>query len=430
MLIRRSILTAILMAQAAGGVAADLAAAARETLKPWSGPAVRGVDPTTLAGKAMCGYQGWFAAEGDGAGRGWYHWKGRHGFQPGSCSIDLWPDVSELEPDERFATPFRHADGRVAEVFSSQNRKTVVRHFRWMKEHGIDGVFLQRFVGEVSRPEGQRQFNTVLAHARAGAHENGRVYAMMYDLSGQSAAVVRRIVEDWTRLRTLARLTDDPAYLRHRGRPVVALWGFGFDDGRRYGPREGLELVKFFKDPERGGPCTVLLGVPTGWRTLDRDCIRDPVMLDLVRAADIVSPWTVGRFGSPDEARHHAATRWGPDLEWCRANGKDYLPVVFPGFSWHNMNPEDRLDATPRLKGRFLWTQYAELKKLGATMVYQAMFDEVDEGTAIFKCTNDVPVGKSKFVTYEGLPSDYYLKLVGRAARMIRGEIPLSEDPP
>ena len=37
--------------------------------------------------------------------------------------------------------------------------------------------------------------------------------------------------------------------------------------------------------------------------------------------------------------------------------------------------------------------------------------DEMDEGTAIFKCTNDVPVGKSRFVNYDDLPSDFYLWL-------------------
>ena len=30
------------------------------------------------------------------------------------------------------------------------------------------------------------------------------------------------------------------------------------------------------------------------------------------------------------------------------------------------------------------------------------------------------------FVTYEGLPSDFYLKATGAATRMIRGETPLS----
>ena len=61
-------------------------------------------------------------------------------------------------------------------------------------------------------------------------------------------------------------------------------------------------------------------------------------------------------------------------------------------------------------------------------MVYVAMFDEVDEGTAIFKCANDVPTGtKSQFQTMDGLPSDFYLKLVGQGGKLLRGEIPLSE---
>jgi hypothetical protein len=57
-------------------------------------------------------------------------------------------------------------------------------------------------------------------------------------------------------------------------------------------------------------------------------------------------------------------------------------------------------------------------------MIYVAMFDEVDEGTAIFKCANEVPVGTaSKFLNFEGLPSDYYLKLVGTGTKLLRGEL-------
>ena len=64
-------------------------------------------------------------------------------------------------------------------------------------------------------------------------------------------------------------------------------------------------------------------------------------------------------------------------------------------------------------------------------MIYVAMFDEVDEGTAIFKCTNDVLAGgASKFLTYEGLPSDFYLKLTGAGGKMLRGEIPFSDKVP
>ena len=51
------------------------------------------------------------------------------------------------------------------------------------------------------------------------------------------------------------------------------------------------------------------------------------------------------------------------------------------------------------------------------------MFDEIDEGTAIFKCTNDPPVGASEFKTYEGLPSDHYLWLCREGGRLLRGEL-------
>ena len=53
-------------------------------------------------------------------------------------------------------------------------------------------------------------------------------------------------------------------------------------------------------------------------------------------------------------------------------------------------------------------------------MIYQAMFDEVDEGTAIFKCTDDPPVGETHFLDFEGLPSDFYLKMVGKASGLMR----------
>ena len=94
------------------------------------------------------------------------------------------------------------------------------------------------------------------------------------------------------------------------------------------------------------------------------------------------------------------------------------------------MYPESRAKPIPRLKGEFLWKQYVEAKRAGATMIYQAMFDEMDEGTAIFKCTANPPVGASTFLTNEGLASDHYLKLVGAASRMIRGELPLSDAMP
>ena len=394
-----------------------------DTLHPYSGTATKGVDASTLTGKVVCGYQGWFACEGDGADRGWVHWTkhGRQGLVPANAKIDLWPDVSELGPKERFATGFKHPDGRPAEVFSSFNRDTVLRHFRWMREYGIDGAFVQRFAGGLRDPRFLRQNNVVLNHCREGAHLEGRCYTVMYDLSGMGVGRLSEVMDDWRELRKRAQIGNDAAYLKHRGKPLVTVWGVGFNDDRQYTLAECRDLVEFFK---KDG-CSVMLGVPTGWRDLNRDALKDSMLHEVIRLADVVSPWTVGRFGHPNDAARHGEQVVKPDIAWCTENKLDYLPVVFPGFSWHNMYGK-KLDQIPRRKGEFLWSQFQACKRAGATAAYVAMFDEVDEGTAIFKCVNDVPnEGESEFVTYEGQPSDRYLKLTGLGGKLMRGELPV-----
>ncbi|MEO6784970.1 MAG: glycoside hydrolase family 71/99-like protein [Chthoniobacteraceae bacterium] len=385
------------------------------------------VDTTSLTGKVMCGYQGWFNCEGDGAERGWVHWTKRRGpLAPGNANIDLWPDVSGLAPDERFATEFRHADGSPAEVFSSFKRATVLRHFEWMREYGIDGAFVQRFAVGVRDLKSLRQNNTVLASCREGAERSGRAFAVMYDLSGLGANRIQQVMDDWSLLRTELHVTESPAYLRHREKPLVAVWGIGFSDGRKYTLAECRELVEFL---EKDG-CTVMLGVPTHWRELKNDSVADPALHDVLKLADVVSPWTVGRYRDAAGVARHEEKFLKPDLAWCAQAKLDYLPVVFPGFSWHNMKG-DPLDAIPRRRGEFLWSQFAAAKRAGAEMFYVAMFDEVDEGTAIFKCTNDVPHAvESQFVTYEGLPSDFYLRLTGAGGKLLRGEIQIGDKLP
>ncbi len=69
------------------------------------------------------------------------------------------------------------------------------------------------------------------------------------------------------------------------------------------------------------------------------------------------------------------------------------------------------MNAIPREQGRFLWLQALEAVRAGSSAIYVAMFDEVDEATAIFKGSNNPPVGESNFITYEGLQPDHYLWL-------------------
>ena len=333
--------------------------------------------------------------------------------------------MSEYGASERFATGFKHADGSVAEVFSSHSKATVLRHFKWMRDYGIDGAFVQRFANGLRGGHRLRHKDAVLDHVREGARRAGRAYAVMYDLSGLRKGGTAVVRDDWRRVRGVA---EDAAYLKHRGRPLVAVWGIGFSDGRDYTLAECRTLVEFLK---KDG-CSVMLGVPSWWRDGARDAVDDPELRKIIALADVVSPWTVGRYQNPKQAARHAEKVWRPDLDWCREREIDFLPVVFPGFSWSNLKGTgEKLGAIPRLKGQFLWSQFVVAKRAGCEMIYVAMFDEVDEGTAIFKCTNRPPVGNGvRFLDYEGLSSDFYLRLTGAGGKLLRGELPATAPVP
>lgn len=381
------------------------------------------IDRDGLEGRVLCGYQGWFAAAGDGCGVGWRHWKRPAGSPAGGerLTIDLLPDVTDLDAAERFPLGIVDAAGRPVEVFSSGREATVRRHFRWMREYGIDGVFVQRFAVALREPATRGFHDAVLGHCRRAAAEQHRVYAVMYDLSGLAAGGTRGVIADWRNLRRAGVGTDDAALQLH-GRPLVAVWGIGFADGRAYSLAECRDLVAAL----RADGCSVLVGLPTGWRTGDRDALPDPLLREIAAAAQVVSPWTVGRYRTPDEAAGHAARDWAADLAWCRERRIGYLPVIFPGFSWRNLR-DGPLDEIPRRRGEFFERQAVEAAAIGATSVYVAMFDECDEATAIFKCA-EPPAGLAdRFVGLDGLPSDHYLKLAGAARLRLRSRAPQPE---
>ena len=374
-----------------------------------------------LKGKVVTGYQGWFGAEGDGSGLGWKHFGGKE-LGPGNCGFDLWPDLTDMAEDEKYPTRFRNADGSPAALFSSYNAKTVLRHFQWMKEYGIDGVMLQRFGGELRSPRSY-DFNTaVMQNVRRGAEEHGRAWAVMYDLSGmKKEEVLPLITEDWKRLVSRANILKDRGYLHHHDKPLVAVWGIGFNDKRAYGLAECGKLIDFLK----GEGNAVMLGIPYYWREQNRDSLADPELHAVLKKADILSPWSIGRYRGTEAVKKNLPSRLAADIAWTKENQLAYLPVIFPGFSWRNLEKgrgrDAPLNAIPREGGAFLWQQAVEAKRADAEMIYVAMFDEVDEGTAIFKASNQPPVGESEFMTYEGLPPDHYLWLTGEIGKMLRG---------
>lgn len=379
-------------------------------------------------GLVMAGYQGWFNTPDDGAGRGWRHYNGKTGFKPGSCGIDFWPDVSEYSV--LYKTDFKHAGGVSAYTFSSYDPSTVDTHFSWMKDYGIDGAFMQRFITEIKSPKGKTHFDQVLNSAMNSSNKYDRAVCLMYDLSGMKPGDENFLLNDIDLLEEKYKMktrTDHPFYLYHNGKPLVAVWGVGFNDNRKYGLNEAEKIVKGLTD--RG--YSVMIGVPTYWRTLDNDCCRDERLHALIKKCDIVLPWLVGRY---DEAGYETfKENIQKDMVWCKENNVDYVPLCYPGFSWKNMKGEDSF-YVDRNSGSFLWKQFFTVIDYGAEMIYVAMFDEIDEGTAIFRCSNRKNVPKNGRIKFDGieddLPTDFYLWLTGEAGKMLRREVNVTRNIP
>jgi len=390
------------------------------------------VDASTMTGKLLMGYQGWFGCPGDSsANSGWIHWFRSQNPVATNATVDFWPDVSELDPDELFTTSMTYPGGAPAKLYSAYNSKTVLRHFKWMRDNHLDGVFLQRFSGGLSDASTFARLNQVANNVRAGADAYRRVFAMMYDISGHPTnTLVSALTNDWLYLANTLQITNSARYLRHHDKPVVAVWGFGFS-GRPDSPQQAQAVINFFKS----AGLTVMGGLPTYWRTLNNDAQSDPAWAPVFRSFDIISPWAVGRYANIAGADSFRQNLIVPDMAEAASYGREYLPVIFPGFSWFNLNAGP-LNQIPRNGGTFYWEQAYNAKRSGCTMIYGAMFDEVDEGTAMYKLAptpNELPA-QGSFVPLNidgyNLPSDWYLRLAAEASKMLRGDIPLQNTIP
>lgn len=391
------------------------------------------VDARSVRGKVLCGYQGWFRCPGDSAKQGWIHWSRESGrIAPETLTFEMWPDMTEYSAAERFPAPgFTNSDGSESCLFSSVNPATVRRHFEWMRRYGIDGVWLQHFLVDLPGGPLQDRYASrfqVLGNVRAAARETGRAWAIAFDIAGMPTdKIVEVLAREWKKLVDKG-VTQDERYLHERGLPVVQIWGFYYQNPHNtMTAKVARQLIDFFKASGSPYRAYVIGGGDWAWRRNP-----DPEWQAFLRRFDAYSPWNVGNVSRDRQGVLHASTAyWAEDKRECEKRGILWLPVVYPGFSWDNLQKlPPGTSLIPRRGGRFFWEQFHTLSELGADSVCVAMFDEVDEGTAIFKVTNTPPT-QGYFVTYEGTPSDWYLRLVGagtkilREKRVIPGEIPI-----
>ncbi|MBR1410301.1 MAG: xylosidase [Prevotella sp.] len=474
-------------------------------------------DPyNTYKGLVMCGYQGWFGTPGDGsplttvaANEGWYHYRESEQFRPGVLrnSIDFWPDMSEYEnkyvvgdgDKTGYSSPFIMPDGTHASVFSSYDRQTVLTHFKWMKDYDIDGVFMQRFVGEIIDARHKDHFDVVLGHAMEGSNTYQRAISIMYDMSGITTdANMSIMVNDAQKLMDKYNLKDrtkQKYYLYENGKPMLALWGVGLNDNGHPKP----SFLKSYVETLQAQGWSIMLGCPAYWRQGGNDCVsgaEHTELIKLIKQCDAFIPWYVGRYGYDNFAGTDWQNRIKQDITTANSYSTAdhrviYAEHIFPGGSDRNMHPNngypdgDKTNTGYRYGGKFYWSQIYHDIKNGAEAIYIGMFDEMDEGTAIFKQLNvskvpsNVPYKKANVpamygyetdddyyvnyatsgsysmstsertgqngvqwsvlqskldIRFQGIdddkPTDYYLWLTGQARKMLNGEIKMTESIP
>uniref|UniRef100_A0A914DH25 Xylosidase n=1 Tax=Acrobeloides nanus TaxID=290746 RepID=A0A914DH25_9BILA len=243
-----------------------------------------------IIGKITVGYQGWFGAPEDGSQLDvWWHWSkdNKHPPNPINRRFISWPDMREYTTS--FQTNFSNlGNGQPAKLFSSFNEQTVSTHFKWMQQYVIDVVALQRF--------------------------NQSYYEV--NIRNEMAEKVRANAEKY----------GVKFYIIQNGKPVICIWGFGFNDSQRpFTPDECLNVLNWFKSQG----LYVIGGVPTHWRTEDID--SRPNFLPVYDAFHMISPWMVGRISNVSDADRFYTTINTPDLEYLQAREIDYQPCVIPG---------------------------------------------------------------------------------------------------
>lgn len=400
-------------------------------------PHLGGSTYSEFTGKSVAGYQAWF----DTGGRTdfWVHWSNNAIESDGTRwprrynhTFEIYPDVTCYDDADLAQTGFADfGNGDPARLFTSRSARVINTHFELMRQAGMDGVAVQRFLGASLRSITSSESATPLLIRRA-AEQTGRIFYICYDITSNGledswADIIRF---DWVyNIEQNYRLTESPAYATVNGKPVVQVWGTGFTDNHPGTAAETIALIEFLRS--RG--CYVIGGVPTYWRE-NRNDAKGPSQPDPANQEsfeqvylhyDMVSPWMVGRF-SNDQEYVYFQQLLAQDVTYCQAHQLDYMPVVFAGFGWATWNP-GQLNQAPRRAGEFLWRQAKTARQAGLTNLYFAMLDEYDEGTALLPAATDwtmLPTD-AYFLTTSAdgtwLSSDFYLRLAGEATRLAKG---------
>ncbi|MDB5051618.1 MAG: hypothetical protein JWO30_4689 [Fibrobacteres bacterium] len=398
------------------------------TARSQSAATVAASDPSTIKGKVLFGYQGWFDCPGTWGGS-WSHWAGGAPSAT-SISVEMYPDLSDFPKSDLCVDANLTVNGASSYFFSARNPNVTDMHFKWMQNYGLDGVLIQRFLSDV--PGLKSRGDQTLKNIIASSAKYGRVIAIEYDVTGSNFNTWATDLEnDWKYLVDNLKITGGANYLHEKGRPLVSVWGIGLNESRNppNTPAEAMTMVNWFHTTAAAPyQASIMAGAPAGFRTGTRDARPDPGWLNVWKACEVVQPWNVGRISSVNQAKTSFKTDVANDQKWLEAAGVTYMPVLYPGYSFNNANKAKPKNEIPRMGGNFIWQMAIATKAANVGAVKIAMFDEVNEATAMFKVAakkSDAPA-QGWWLTLDAdggpaLPSDWYLRIAGEITKMTSG---------
>jgi len=391
-------------------------------LRSYVGPSRDDVDASTLTGKIISGYQGWFETPNDPRDIGYRHWG-----QPGDWDVEQWPDPNDYDPSELFAVPgVTTASGDQAYLFSSNNASVVGRHFQWMRQHNLDGVLLQRFSESFMTRNADGSFSGKnqwpLVNVREAAHREGRTWAIEYDIqSGANEAerdvMIQKVKDDWEFLTDPSgfNMLADSRYQREGGKPVVAIFGLYLSDDRGYTTSQQEDLVNYFKS--RG---IYVIGAGRHSESLSQTTNAG--------LHDAYIPWQGywkgGNSFVPADERLDGVT--------------EHIPHVFPGFSWTHLKEDSNATSRDREDGAFYWRMLSDaVNETDAPWFFIGMFDEYDEATNLIPASDDPPLPDNDadgipltFQTSDPMPNDWWMALTGQAKEALLAKTTITDTVP
>ena len=193
-------------------------------------------------------------------------------------------------------------------------------------------MFFQQFASNLRsttpnlKANDKKVLDNIIASAKSN---NNRLVSVMFDISNANATgtMVADIKNYWQELVNEYGLNDNSNkhLLTYKQKPVVAIWGVGFNRTDSYDLDDVQALITYFKNDPTYGGCTVLLGVPRSWRTPgEGDAVNNTQLHTVIKSADIVHPWTIGRYSNISGIDSHKNIIIA-DKAWCDAENLLYM---------------------------------------------------------------------------------------------------------